>query len=337
VPVVERFERICAADHDDRALRAALLTELRRVVPFDAYAWVLTDPDTYVGWSPLAEVPRLEDLPDVIRFRYCEPVNRWTALPVDGVASLSRLRERSVLWTELLAGYGIDDVASAVFGDPFGCWAFLELWRAGSAFTDTELDVLRDLVRVATRALRRSVARLFELGPPGAVAVRGPVVLLLGEDLRPRLQTAETDRVLRELLPTESDRSPVPAAAFNVAAQLLAAEREVDDHPPAARAHAGDGRWVTLRAARLVDSDPIAVSVEPTRAAERVRLFACATGLSEREAELLDCLMTGAATREIARQIHMSEHTVQDHLKSVFAKTGVRNRRRLVALATGVG
>ncbi|MGB7979871.1 MAG: LuxR C-terminal-related transcriptional regulator [Candidatus Nanopelagicales bacterium] len=32
----------------------------------------------------------------------------------------------------------------------------------------------------------------------------------------------------------------------------------------------------------------------------------------------------------------LSEHTVQDHLKSIFAKTDVHNRRQLVARATGL-
>ena len=31
----------------------------------------------------------------------------------------------------------------------------------------------------------------------------------------------------------------------------------------------------------------------------------------------------------------LSEHTVQDHLKSIFAKTGTHNRRALLSLVLG--
>jgi DNA-binding CsgD family transcriptional regulator len=46
---------------------------------------------------------------------------------------------------------------------------------------------------------------------------------------------------------------------------------------------------------------------------------------------LLDHLVTGIDTRQIAARMFVSEHTVQDHLKSIFAKIGVRSRRELVA------
>ena len=42
-------------------------------------------------------------------------------------------------------------------------------------------------------------------------------------------------------------------------------------------------------------------------------------------------LVEGLDTRELADRLVISRHTVQDHLKSVFAKVGVRSRRELVS------
>jgi DNA-binding CsgD family transcriptional regulator len=100
------------------------------------------------------------------------------------------------------------------------------------------------------------------------------------------------------------------------------------------------GVWMTLRAARIggagavADSD-IAVTIEQTAPADRMALFARAFGLSARESELLSHLGTGADTRELARRMFLSEHTVQDHLKSIFAKTSAHNRRTLLSRALG--
>jgi len=46
---VERIDRAVRDVNDGRALRAAMLEEIGRNVGFDAYAWLLTDPETEVG------------------------------------------------------------------------------------------------------------------------------------------------------------------------------------------------------------------------------------------------------------------------------------------------
>jgi len=342
----ERVARICGAGGDGRVLRLGLLEEIRRVVGFDAYAWLLTDPETSVGSAPLADVPCLPELPRLIRLKYLTELNRWTALVGVPVAVLREAcggeLSRSLLWREMLGGYGVGDVASVVFRDRFGCWGFLDLWRSGSAgFSPADAAFLAEIAGPVTTALRRIQAETFAARPgPGPHPGPGPVVLLLSHDLRVLGQTPQTQAYLQTLLPPASDRPPIPAGAYNVAAQLLAVEAGVDHNPPSARVHLAGGRWLTLRAARLQDTAPtperdIAVTIEETSPTERTALFARAFGLTAREGELLAHLLNGNDTRHIARTMFLSEHTVQDHLKSIFAKTSTHNRRTLLTRALG--
>ena len=335
---------MCEQHDEQRALRLALLEELRRVVAFDAYAWLLTDPHTEVGVAPLAEVPCLSELPRLIRLKYLTPINRWTVLdqPVGLLrADTGDHPERSLLWRELLKEYDVSDVASLVFRDRFGCWSFLELWRIQSSpsFTQADRELLTLVAPPLTEALRRCQALTFR-GQPVVPHRVGPVVLMLSADLQVRGQTPETEKYLRMLLPRDDGRSPIPAAAYNVAAQLIAMETNVDDHPPTARVHLSGASWLTLRAARIAGPRPrsdqdIAVTIEPTSPSDRTALLVSSCGLSTREAEVVHELANGADTRGIAEAMTLSEHTVQDHLKSIFAKTGARNRRQLISFALG--
>lgn len=350
----ERIGAICAAPLDARDLRRQVLVVLHEVVGFDSYVWLLTDPVTAVGADPLADVPRMAELPALIKAKYAAPANRWTVLQLQtspaGLLSNSaggRLA-RSRLWREMLSRSGIGDVASVVFADQFGCWGFLDLWRddARGPYDAAAADFLASVAAPLAAALRHCQARTFvEPATPHRRDV-GPVVLTLDDNLQIASRTAASRAWLDLLLPPEPDERAIPASVYNVAAQLLAAEEGVDGHPAYTRTHLADGFWLTLRAARLSSDQPppvaaagraatLVVAIEEASAAERLDLFGRAFGLSARECQLLGMLATGSDTRAMARQMSLSEHTIQDHLKSIFTKTGAHDRVTVLSRALG--
>jgi DNA-binding CsgD family transcriptional regulator len=66
-----------------------------------------------------------------------------------------------------------------------------------------------------------------------------------------------------------------------------------------------------------------------------VEAYCRAMGLTRRETELVEHIVTGADTRSTARTLGIAENTVNDHLKSIFAKAGTNSRRQLVTHAHG--
>lgn len=326
----DSIERLARSAPDSRTLRARVVDALRRRVDFEWYVCVLTDPRTCVGVDPLAEVPDGLDLPALVRAKYQTRTHRWTSL--GRAAALGADASRSRVWREVQSHWGVRDVLSVVLRDPHGCWGFLDLWSS-RPFGREDLRYLDAVSVPLTAGLRRAQARTLRPRPSGEAT--GPVVLVLDEDLRVRSRTAPVDDWLARLLPPAEGRMPVPAVAFNVAAQLLAVEEGVDDHEPAGRVHLGAGEWVTVRAARLGSAGEIVVTMERMVAAERIDLVSRAFALTPRERGVLAEVCAGRTTAATAAALHLSPLTVQDHLKSAFERTGVQGRRELAALALG--
>lgn len=61
--------------------------------------------------------------------------------------------------------------------------------------------------------------------------------------------------------------------------------------------------------------------------------FLRAAGLTPREASIAALLLQGYSNAEMARILYISENTLKFHLKGIFGKAGVQNRRQLLARA----
>ena len=119
-----------------------------------------------------------------------------------------------------------------------------------------------------------------------------------------------------------------------VAAQARALRAGQDPLELAARSRVQtkSGRWLLLYGTRLSGGvgGRTAVIIQPAAPHEVAPLVALAYGLSERECQVTRLCMKGQATKEIAQTLGVSPYTVQDHLKSIFDKTGARSRGELV-------
>lgn len=62
-----------------------------------------------------------------------------------------------------------------------------------------------------------------------------------------------------------------------------------------------------------------------------------AAALSKREREILQKVAFGATTKEVARDLGISPHTVKTHLERIFEKLGANDRAQAVAIAIRSG
>ena len=59
--------------------------------------------------------------------------------------------------------------------------------------------------------------------------------------------------------------------------------------------------------------------------------------LSPREVQILQHIASGSSTKEVARDLGISSHTVKTHLERIFDKLGANDRAQAVAIAIRSG
>lgn len=153
-------------------------------------------------------------------------------------------------------------------------------------------------------------------------------MILLDAALTPLAVTSAARRWLAEIDDGQDTARALPWAVLTLAARAVGGEHE----PRFARVRTRAGRWISLYAERLA-TDPVQVTVivEPCRPTEIAQIIADAYQLTPRERDIVRLLSTGHSRRDIARLLVVSSHTVDDHIKRLYGKLGVRSRPELTA------
>ncbi|MFI1869162.1 response regulator transcription factor [Streptomyces jumonjinensis] len=253
--------------------------------------------------------------------------------------------ERSVRYRELLSGHHFVDELRINFDHHGGRWGSAALMRERDQ-QPYGADELRLAARAA-RAIGTALSRYALPTPATAAATKmdGPAVAVISAAGRLTAADPAAEALLAELaddprsgaLPGSrgSARTTLPTAITTIVEQArgrLGPGR--GGAPVRARLRRASGQWLTLHAS-LLEGRPdgaIAVVARPATPAEVIPLTLMAHRLTPREQEVALAALRGRSTREIAAELFLSPVTVQDHLKAVFDKTGVRSRRELVAL-----
>jgi DNA-binding CsgD family transcriptional regulator len=208
-------------------------------------------------------------------------------------------------------------------------WGMLGLYREPGwpAFDDTDKRFLRaaspHLAEGARRALLvGATADPEDPDPPG--------VLTLTDRWEIESTSAGVERWLSQFPDGDWSTGQLPSAVVTVASR--ARYERAGDHA-VARVRTTTGTWITLHGAHLAGTGTggVAVIVQPAHPERIYPLLMSAYGLTERERDVTRLVLRGDSTAQISADLVVSAHTVQQHLKSIFEKTGVRSRRDLVA------
>ncbi|MGH2887358.1 MAG: response regulator transcription factor [Solirubrobacteraceae bacterium] len=329
---------------------AELSPRLRNVIDNDASCWHTLDPHTRLMTSDSPEelIERGVFAPDetqaagelLVRSEYIvDDVNTFAALaarrvPVGILDHTTRgAPESSARYRDLLLPADIPHELRAAFVIRGRVWGAVHIARraASGPFQQRDADALAGVAAAIARGIRASLR--FDAARR-VTGVEAPGLVVLGPGDEVELITPPA----RELL--ASMRSDRPAYADDaMATPVLALASFVRGAPDAAQVGSnvvtvpGSDGWITLHAS--LPSPPgdrrVAIVLERAAGARSATVRLEAFGATAREREVATLLARGLSRAEMAEELVLSPHTVEDHVKSLYDKLGVASRHELVA------
>ena len=237
----------------------------------------------------------------------------------DGVRTLIEATagdlERSARYRDIFRPLGLSDELRVALRTRGAFFPYMRLHREGpDGFSAAEAGFVGRIAPYLAEGIR------LGLLVRDAVMERAdaPGLVLLADDGTLVGNNGPAHVWLDELRDPAADRL-LPIELYAVVAELRGAA-DSSAPPPRLRVRTRAGRWVVIHASWLGSQrgQTAAVIIEPAPAIEIAPLLMAAYGLTPRERAVTGLVCSGLSTREVAARLHLAEHTVQDHLKSVF-------------------
>ena len=315
------------------AVAGAVCDAFQAAVPFTFGCLATTDPLTgLISWAYKTTPLEIGD-EEFAAAEYGEPdINRFADLaaraePVGALCLDTGGRpETCRRFRDFLAPrFGFTDELRVAFRNQGLIWGALALYRGPDepAFTADEARIAAAVHEQVAELIRRAVFGMPRSGPGAA---NGPAVIVVDAADRVVNITPAAHARIDDLGGWDNGSLPT---------SLLAVAESARRAPELAttRSVGRSGTWLTLRATTFTPtgrppghpgSGDVVLTVDAATPADISAMALAAHGLSAR------LVLQGAATRAIAVTLHLSPHTVQDHLKSIFVKLGVNSRREMV-------
>ena len=336
----DRIASLSAKGLDLASLWCEASEVIEPLVPhYGGACWFTLDPASLLITSHFNEhMPELP--PDALAYEYYEDdVNKLSDV-VRSPSGVSTLHEAtggdpssSPRWHANMELGGDQELILGLRANSGEAWGALGLYREPGQplFDDEEIAFLRAIAPALGEGARRGLL-LGEASDPDTP--EAPGLIVLSGTFEVESLTPGVERWIDDLPDGAFDAGRLPSSVLAVAGQALrSAEGRNDPGEVAlARVLTDSGRWVVLHGTTLVSggANRVAVIVEPAHPARIAPLLMAAYELTEREQDVTRLVLQGESTAAIAERLVVSRHTVQQHLKSIFEKTGVRSRRELV-------
>jgi DNA-binding CsgD family transcriptional regulator len=316
---------------------------LKRTVPFDGACWHTLDPG-----SDLITQHRLQGLPD--RF----PVLANNEYAVDDVNKFDQLAraackaatmnqatggvpERSPRFRDLLTPAGLGPELRSAFVADGATWGALILVRRDGQpeFEARDVELLSNASALFARAVRRGL--IVEACESTGALPNAPGVVELDAAGGLIRASSSAEPLLAELsgdtIEAGIRSSSIHAIASATRTLIATAGSAGAATLPSSVVKTPAGTWLVLHGGLLGTprSGEVAVFIQRAHPTLVAPLLLKAYGLTPREQQVTQLMLRGASTIQAAKRLTISPHTVGDHMKSIFEKTGARTRGELSA------